>query len=108
MIRNVKALAGPLSPVGPPGVPSAGYRPDANPRGLRLRALTSLLPSRPRTSTSVLTMRQPHSFDPPLYIADDTPSHSTRKKRKAWVPILILSSLFLMTVALLLFFAFKP
>jgi hypothetical protein len=40
-------------------------------------------------------------------MANDTPSPSVGKKGKGWGPILVFSSLFHMTVALLLFFAPK-
>ena len=106
MIENVKALASPLPPVGPRGVPPAGIRLAANP------AVPASAPSQasylqgPAPDPPPYT-EAPPQFRPSLYIAHDTPSHSARQKRKVWVPILILSSLFLMTVALLLFFAFK-
>ena len=105
MIRNVKALAGPLSPIGPSGVPTAADRPGAHPTApasALSRASHLHVPVPPSPS-----YHDAPQLRPPLYPAKGTPSHSTRKRRKVWVPILILSSLFLMTVALLLFFAFK-
>jgi hypothetical protein len=106
MIENVKGLAGPLPPVGSPEVPPVGYRP----------AATSNVPPPVPLQASFLRVPAPQS--PPYYeafpqsqpspsVANDAPAHSTGKKRKVWVPILILSSLFLMTVALVLFFALK-
>jgi len=44
---------------------------------------------------------------PALYVAQDPPMPSTGRKRKVWVPILILSGLFLSAVAVLVFFAFR-
>jgi len=102
MIENLKVAAGPL----PPGVPPAGYRPAANP----------LVPAPTPSPASYLPVpasqpapypEAPRQYEPSLYLAHDPPSPSAGKKRPGWVPILILSSLFLITVALLLFFAFK-
>jgi hypothetical protein len=106
MIENVRAVAGPLPPVGPPGISPAPLRPAANlavpgPAPSQASYLHVPVPQPPPYHEA------PPPFQPSLYIANDTPSHSAGKKRKIWVPILILSSLFLMTVALLLFFAFK-
>jgi hypothetical protein len=104
MIENVRALAGPLPPVGPPVVSPPPYRPAANsevPASAPARAthLHVPVPQPPEA---------PPPFQPSVYVALDKPVHSAGRKRKVWVPILILSSLFLMTVALLLFFAIKP
>lgn len=44
---------------------------------------------------------------PALYVAQDPPLPTAGRKRKVWVPILILSGLFLSAVAVLVFFAFR-
>ena len=103
MTENNKAAAGPL----PLEVPPAGYRPAANPTVPAPAPCTSPLPWRSLRLHLRLTVRHPRSFRPSVYIAYSPPSRSAGKKRQVWVPILIFSSLFLMTVALLLFFAFK-
>jgi hypothetical protein len=101
MIENVKAIAGPL----PTGVPPAGGRPPAN--------LTGPAPPPSRAPYLPAPVPPPYREPPPRfrpapYIAKDTPAHPAGMKRKVWVPMLILGGLFLVTVALLLFFAFKP
>jgi len=107
MIQNVRAVAGPLPPVGPPVVSPAPYRPGAN---------SEVPPSAPARATYLhapvpqpsVYREAPPPFQPSPYVAQEKPLPSAGKKRKVWVPILILSSLFLMAAALLLFFAFKP
>jgi hypothetical protein len=95
MIQNVKAPPGPLPPAGPRGDASAAYRPAAN------RAAPAATPQPPPYQEA------PAPFPASRYVANDAPLVPARKKRPACAPILILGSLFLMTVALLVFFAFK-
>jgi len=95
MMENVKALAGPLPPSGPLGNPPAAPRPAVSPA-----ASSPAIQPPPYQKASA-------PFPASGYVANTTPLPPTRKKRNVWVPILILSSLFLMTVALLVFFALK-
>jgi len=106
MLENMRAVAAPRPPVAPPGVPHAGDRPTARP------ATPAPAPARASSPRVPAPQTLPHLEAPPqpppaLYLAHDTPWQSARKKRQSWVPVLILSSLLVMTVALLLFFAFK-
>lgn len=106
MLENMRAVAGPRPPVRPPAVPPAGDRAAAKPAApveAPARASSPRVPA-PQPPPRPQAPPQP---PPALYVAHDTPSHTAGSKRKGWVPILILSSLFLMTVMLLLFFAFK-
>ena len=93
VFQNSKPPLGPTS-MGLPAVPPADYR---------TAPIPVVLPPTPSPAGSVNIP----SPQPSLYVTYDTPLYSTGKKRKNWVPILILSSSFLMTVALLLFYAFK-
>ena len=106
MIENVKGLAGALPAVGSPQVPPVGYRPAAPgnvPPPVPLQPSFLRVPApQPPLYYEAFPQAQPSP-----YVAHDTPAHSAGKKRKVWVPILILSSLFLITVALVLFFALK-
>ena len=102
MIENIRAAAGRL----PPGVQPAGYQSAANPP-VPAPTLSPASHLHVPASPPAPIHEVPRQFQPSLYRANDTPSHSAGRKRKSWVPILILGSLFLMTVALLLFFAFK-
>jgi hypothetical protein len=96
MIQNVRVPAGPLPAASPLANPPAAGQPAASPS-----ASSAALqpPAYPEAPAPLPASR---------YIASDTPLSTGPRKRQAWVPIVILSSLFLTAVALLLFFAFKP
>lgn len=106
MVENLGSSAGPLpalnaqetatSRVGRETVP-------ARPTPLSARASWSS----PPVAQTPISPGGPSRFQPSVYLADDTLPHARGGKRKVWVPILIFSSLFMMTLGLLLFFAFK-
>ncbi|MGA2984971.1 MAG: hypothetical protein ABSG32_14255 [Terriglobia bacterium] len=100
LFENIRPAADPL----PLGVPPAGHQPATN-LAVPAPAPASYL-GVPPSQTSPYH-GAPLQFRASVSLAHNTPSHSADKKRKIWVPILILSSLFLMTVALVLFFVLK-
>jgi hypothetical protein len=102
LFENIRPAVAPL----PLGVPPPGYQSAANP------AVSTSAPAQASYLSVTASQTQPYHGVPPEFqtlvsLPHDKPSHSAGKKRKVWVPILILSSLFMMTVALLLFFALK-
>ncbi len=97
MMENVKSLAGPLAPESPPSGGRSGSGA-ASGQGAYLQMPSSSPPSY-RDSTRRAQAAQYHPHD-----GDSLPP---RQKRKVWVPIVILGSLFVMTVALLVFYALK-
>ncbi len=106
MLENMRAVAGPQPPVRLPRVPPAGERPAAKAAAPAIASARASSPRVPAPQPPLYSHAPPPS-PPALYLAHDTPWQSDGRKRKGWVPILILSSLFLMAVALLLLFAFK-
>jgi hypothetical protein len=98
MVRNIKELAGPLPPVGPLQDSTAGSRSAA-----QGGAGEGSGPAAPPPAYHEASIK----FQPLPYVASEAPVHHAGKKRKSWVPVLILGGLFVMTVGLLLFFAFK-
>jgi hypothetical protein len=104
MIENIKSVASPLAAVVPPGVAPAGAQSTpALPAAAPLQSSYLRIP----TPQPPLYHEAPLQLKASTYIASDAPAHLGSKHRKAWVPILILMGLFLMTVGLLLFFALK-
>ncbi len=101
MMENVKSLAGLLPPESPP----SGGRGSASPTGPGAAPTTSYLQM---PSSYPATSRDAHpSSRPSNYLSHDGDTLPPRAKRKVWVPLVILGSLFIMTVALLVFFALK-
>jgi hypothetical protein len=99
MIENIKGVAGPLPAVVPAGLPPASARSNPEPSQVSYLRMPSPQPPPYHEAAQQLKVS--------TYIASDAPAHSRSKQRKVWVPILILGSLFLLTVGLLLFFALK-
>jgi hypothetical protein len=106
MTENIKDLAGPLPPLGEVETAPAGSRRDSNP------AVPAPLSA--QVSIPSVSAPQPPAYDggrakfqPSVYIVSDGPPHPAGRKRKVWVPILILSSLFVITLGVLFFFALK-
>ena len=99
MIKNVKSLGGPLPPVGPLGDSGAGPLAVGVPSPGGQGSTPAPHPSSYQEAST--------QFQPLPYVASETPLPMPGRKRKNWVPILILSSLFIATVGLLLFYAFK-
>jgi hypothetical protein len=106
MVENIRALAGPLPPLGAPeSAPSTSLR-DGNPAVPAPLSAQTSLSSVPLAQTTG-TLTPPAKLQPAVYIVNDAPAYPAGRKRKVWVPIVILSGLFLMTLGLLLFFSFK-
>ncbi len=98
MIDNVKSLAGPLPPENPP----SGGRGSASSGAAPPTSYLQMPSSYPATYRDA-----PPSSQPSKSLSRDGDTLPPRAKRKVWVPIVILGSLFVMTVALLVFFALK-
>jgi hypothetical protein len=106
MMENVRAAGGPLADVPPPASPPAAYRPAgkiATPPDVPVQA-TYLSLAAPKPGAY---QEAPTQFSPSPYVANAPPLHTVRKKRNIWVPVFIFSGLFLMALAMLLFFAIK-
>ncbi len=97
MIENVKSLAGPLAPEGPPSGSTSRAGGAAAP-GTQVQMPSSY----PPTSRDAPPPPRPSQYHP-----HDGDALPPPHKRNVWVPIVILGSLFIMTVALLVFFALK-
>lgn len=106
MVENIRALAGPLPPLSAPEPALPNSSLDGNPAVPAPLSARTSLSNVPLAQTTGYNDR-PAKRQPAVYIVTDTPAYPAGRKRKVWVPIVILSGLFLMTLGLLLFFSFK-